>query len=260
VDSVASMASVAYKPTIAVANQKGGVGKTTTVANLAAALAARGRRVLAVDLDPQANLTTWLGVDASPATVADVLREPRRVADAIAPSRAAGVDLLYGSRETALAERELQSSPAPATVLRRALRAVDGYDYVLLDCPPALGLLSLNALVAANEVIVPVETRTMALAGLAHLLQTLDELVDAEVVASRLRARVLPTLYDGRVGLARDVLAHLQEHAGAELFRTPIRLNTKLAESFGHHRSIFEYAPTAPGAADYAALAEEIDS
>jgi chromosome partitioning protein len=255
----ASMSFVATSRVVAIVNMKGGVGKTTTAANLGHAIARQGARVLAVDLDSQHNLTTWLGSDAPGAMLGDALRDPKAARSAIAPSKAAGVDLLHGSRSTALAERELQNTPAPATALRRALRTIASeYDVVLLDCPPGLGLLSVNAIVAANEVLVPVETRTMALAGLGQLRETTRELVDAEVLAKPPQLRVVATMHDGRTGLARDVLRILRESDGVDTLATTIRLNSKVAESFGHGLTVFDYAPTANGAAHYSELAKEL--
>jgi chromosome partitioning protein len=246
--------------TVAIVNQKGGVGKTTTAVHLAHGLALLGAaRILAVDLDPQGNLTTWIGADDPPAkTIADVLSHPREALEAIGASRLAGVDLLYGSRESALAERELQTTAAPATALRRVLRAVETqYDAVIVDCPPALGLLAINAIVAADELIVPVEAATMALAGLSQVRATVAELVDAEVCEHPPRVRILVTRYDGRLGLARDVLDHLRGSDDVDLYSTVIRSSTKIAESFGHGQTALTYAPRSPGAIDYASFAKE---
>lgn len=245
---------------LVIVNQKGGVGKTTTAVHLAHGLALRQRRVLAVDLDPQANLTTWIGAEPPAATVAHALATPRDGNRAIAPSRLAGVDLMYGSQESALAERELQTTAAPATALKRILRAVEGlYDDIIIDCPPALGLLALNAIVAADELVIPVEAATMALAGLAQVRRTVEELVDAEVRERAPRVRVLVTRFDGRLGLARDVLDHLREAKDLELCTTVIRSSTKIAESFGHGKSVLTYAPRSPGALDYSQFAKEMN-
>lgn len=246
---------------VALLNEKGGVGKTTSAATLAHAFARRGRAVLAVDLDPQANLTAWLGNISPRATIANALTDYRSTNDAIGSSTATGVALLYGSREAADAADELRSSsPAPATALRRALRATDGrYDYVLLDCPPGVGVLSVNALVAASEIMVPVDSQAMALSGLAQLLKTLDELADAEILSQRPQINVFITRYDGRLALAREVRDYLASLEVAGLFEATIRVSTRLAECFGHQKTIYDYAPNEPVAADYERLAEEID-
>jgi chromosome partitioning protein len=248
-----------HRVVVTIINQKGGVGKTTTAVHLAHGLALLGRRALVVDLDPQANLSTWIGGDEPPVeTIADVLAKPRDAMLAIGPSRLAGVDLLYGSRETALAERELQATAAPATALKHVLRAVETpYDQVIIDCPPALGLLSINAIVAADELIVPVEAATMALAGLSQVRATVAELVEAEVCEREPRIRILVTRYDGRLGLARDVLDHLRGSDDVEVCSTVIRSSTKIAESFGHGQTALTYAPRSPGAIDYSSFAEE---
>jgi chromosome partitioning protein len=238
-----------HRVVVTIINQKGGVGKTTTAVHLAHGLALLGRRALVVDLDPQANLSTWIGGDEPPVeTIADVLAKPRDAMLAIGPSRLAGVDLLYGSRETALAERELQATAAPATALKHVLRAVETpYDQVIIDCPPALGLLSINAIVAADELIVPVEAATMALAGLSQVRATVAELVEAEVCEREPRIRIL----------ARDVLDHLRGSDDVEVCSTVIRSSTKIAESFGHGQTALTYAPRSPGAIDYSSFAEE---
>lgn len=247
--------------TIALLNEKGGVGKTTSAATLAHALARRGRAVLAVDLDPQANLTAWLGNALPRATVANALTDYRSTKDAIGSSSAAGVDLLYGSREAADAADELRSSsPAPATALRRALKAInEPYDFAILDCPPGVGVLSVNALVAAGTVMVPVDSQAMALSGLSQLLKTLDELADAEILSQRPAITVFVTRYDGRLALAREVRDYLGDLGVAALFNATIRVSTRLAECFGHQKTIYDYAPNEPVAADYERLAEEID-
>lgn len=246
---------------VAILNEKGGVGKTTSTATLAHALAKRGRTVLAVDLDPQANLTAWLGSAPPAATVANALTDHRLTPEAIGASSATGVDLLYGSRDVADAADDLRaSSPAPAVALRRALKALNGrYEYALLDCPPGVGVLSVNALVAAGTVLVPVDSQAMALSGLTQLLRTLDELADAEVIVDRPQLRAFVTRYDARLALAREVRDYLAGGDVATLLESTIRVSTRLAECFGHQKTIYDYAPTEPVATDYERLAREID-
>lgn len=245
---------------MAVINAKGGTAKTTTSVNLGHAFARRGRRVLVVDADSQHSATAWIGTDEPPEnTFADVLTNPKAVRAAIGASTVEGVGLLYGSRATALAERDVQTSPAPTTALKRALRLLREYDVVLIDSPPGLGVSALNAIVAAGELLVPIETQSMALAGLGLLRETLDELVEAEVLSSALAMRVVATMHDGRTALAREVLAHLRNGSGVEMCETVVRLNTRIAEAFGYRSSIFTVAPSSSGALDYQALAEELD-
>jgi chromosome partitioning protein len=243
----------------AIVNMKGGVGKTTTAVNLGAALARCGKSILVVDLDPQANATGWIGSGSPPtATVANALSDRKATPAAVGPSTAPGVDLAYGSRDLAGVAEDLRaSSPTPALALRAALKQLQPYDAVLIDCPPGLGLLSLNAMIAADSLIVPVDSQSMALAGVAQIRETLAELADAEVISEIPPARILLTMYDGRLSLDRAVGDHLREN-GLPVFQQAIRTNTKLAESYGLRQTIFEYAPTSTGAADHAALAEEI--
>jgi len=243
---------------VALVNHKGGCGKSTTAVNLAAALSKRGRRVLLIDADSQHSATTWIGTDAPPDFVfAHLLRRPTNAACAIGLSTVSGVDLLYGSRETAVAERELQAGTSPTTALRRALRAVTAYDDILIDSPPGLGCASLNAIVAADELLVPLEPHGLSLAGLGQLRETIADLVAAEVIAAEPPMRVVLCRYDGRLALAKEVAAHLRADASVTVSRTEIRLNTKLTECVGAHQSIFDYEPAAIGAADYSALSME---
>jgi len=180
----------------------------------------QGQRPLVVDLDAQASLTLWVGTGA-PSDLAGSLRE--RLADAIRPSAAAGVDLLHGSHETAGVAAEVQSSRSPVTALRRLLREIQGsYDFVFLDAAPGLDLLALNAIVAADELIAPVETQAMALSGLSLLTKTMDDLIEEELILARPPTRVLATKHDGRTGLGRDVLAYLRADGGLPVFGTCI--------------------------------------
>lgn len=244
---------------IAILNEKGGVGKTTTTATLGHALARLGKRVLVVDLDPQANLTAWLGRAPAPrASIANALVDHRAACDAIAPSTAAGVDLMYGSRATHEAADDLRaSSPAPALALRRALRDL-AYDVILLDCPPGVGTLSVNALCVADRVIVPIDSQAMALTGLQQVRQTIYELADAEVIQAQPTVWTLITRYDRRLALAGEVRDFLRDEVNGAHYAATIRLSTRLAECYGHAKTIFDYDLSAGVVGDYEMLAAEV--
>lgn len=242
---------------IAIMNQKGGVGKTTTAINLAAALASLGRTVLLVDMDPQANATLALGIEEK--QVGDTIFElllgqasfanaRRRIADRFEfiPS----CDALAG------AESELSRSEGRGVHLKRALEGVNGYDYVLIDCPPSLGILNVNVLVYVEEVFVPLQCQFFALAGISLLTRAVDVVRRAN--PSLRISGVVPCMYDARTGLAREVVEEIERVFPSQVFKTRIRNNVRLAEAPSHGKSIFEYAPDSHGAADYLALAREV--
>ncbi len=244
----------------AILNMKGGVGKTTTAVNLGAALAKLGDKTLIVDLDPQANATAWLSTEeeAPAITMADALLDRKKMTSAIRKSTAKGVDIAHSSRKIAGVADDLRaSSPTPAYALRNALKQASGYERILLDCPPGLGLLSINALIAADVIIVPIDSQTMALAGVAQIQETIEELVDGEIISGPPKTTLLVTMFDSRISLDRAVRDHLKEE-GFNCFKSVIRTNTKLAEAFGLRQSIFQYSPTSTGANDYSALAKEL--
>ena len=247
---------------IAVVNQKGGVGKTTTSVNLGAALAKRGQRVLLVDMDPQGNLTDHLLGDPPDgrerASIYDVLVEGKGVLACVVPTTTAGLSVLPSHEDLAGAELDLASVIGREVILKDALAEVpaDAFDWVFLDCPPSLGLLSLNALAAADEVFIALQTEFFAMRGLGALDRTVD--LVRRRINPRLRVGgIVPTLVDA-TRLSREVTDEVRAHYGPLLFESKIRTNIRLAEAPSHGRHIFDYAPDSPGAADYAALAEEV--
>jgi chromosome partitioning protein len=250
---------------IAIVNQKGGCGKTTTTVNLAGALAAEGHRVLVVDMDPQAHATLALGLepDDLEANLYEVLVEPAGAGrlDSIIVDVSDSIDLAPSSIVLSALEQKLASERHDARTERLAA-ALDGlpplYDFVLIDCPPNVGLLTFNALRAAREVIIPLETSFFAIDGVQKLLETISLLSDR--IGHRLHVRVLPTLYDGRTRYARNTLGEIRELFKELCFDSVVRLNVKLREAAKAGVPVSRYAPTAIGALDYASVAMELSA
>jgi chromosome partitioning protein len=245
---------------LACANQKGGVGKTTTIVNLATYLALAGRRVLVVDLDPQGNATSGLGVDRAlvESSIYSALVGDAGVRDLARPTQVEGLDLVPSNRDLAGAEVELIGIAQRERRLERALEgARHDYDHLLLDCPPAVGLLTVNALTAADGVLVPIQCEYYALEGLSQLLSTIELVRDH--LNPRLRlAGVLLTMYDSRTTLSADVAREVRAHLGRRVFDTVVPRSVRLAEAPSYGRPIARYSPESRGAQAYAALAAEV--
>ena len=245
---------------LALANQKGGVGKTTTSVNLAASLAATKRNVLLIDLDPQGNATMGVGIDknALEVTFCDVLLEGMEVHKALQRIENVGIDLLPANADMTAAEVSLMRADNAEQRLKSCLAPiVDDYDYILIDCPPALSMLTLNALVAADGVIIPMQCEYYALEGLTALMDTIEQ-VRSSVNPGLQVEGLLRTMFDTQNTLANDVSAQLIEHFGDRVYRTIVPRNVRLAEAPSYGLPALLYERTSRGALAYLALAGEM--
>lgn len=246
------------KRIFAVANQKGGVGKTTTSINLAAALGALERRVLLVDVDPQGNATRGLGQSAPAPNLYQVLTGEAPAAEAIRPSGFPNLDLLPADRELVGVEVEFVGLEGwQRRLAERLAPAVDGYDFVFLDCPPSLGHLTVLALVAATGVLVPLQCEYFALEGLSELVATVRRVAGAFNPGLAIDGVIL-TMYDDRTKLTRDVESEVRSHFGEAVFQTVVPRNVRLAEAPSHGQPILQYDIKSRGAEAYLALAREL--
>jgi chromosome partitioning protein len=243
----------------ALANQKGGVGKTTTAISLSAYLAAKGSKTLLVDVDPQANATSGLGFDKwrLARSVYDVLLGRCTAAEAILPSNRRSLEIIPASPDLAAIEIEMTGADAREWVLRQALQPLlNTYDFLVIDCPPSLGLLTVNALSAATDVIVPVQCEYLALEGLSLLLDTVERVRHGLNPDLRVFG-ILMTMFDPRTNLSEQVVEEVRQHYPATIFRTIIPRNVRLSEAPSYGQSILDYDAASRGAASYDALADE---
>ena len=246
--------------TFAIANQKGGVGKTTTTVNLAAALARSRKRVLVVDMDPQGNATMASGISKRELenSVLEVLLNEIPAQQAVVKSATGLYDLLPANSDLTAAELDLLNELMREQRLHNAVQTLaEQYDFILIDCPPSLNMLTLNALVAADGVIIPVQCEYFALEGLSDLVQTIQKV--AGIANHRLHIEgIVMTMYDARNTLTNDVSVQLKQHFGDKLYRTHIPRNVRLAEAPSHGQPIFNYDPASKGAVAYFGLAGEV--
>lgn len=245
---------------ISIVNQKGGVGKTTTAVNLGAFLAKKRKKVLIIDLDPQGNATSGYGFDKSGLenTVYDLLVNEEDISTVITPTSVKNVDMCPTNINLAGAEVELVSAISRETILKRAIEPVlDNYDYIIIDCPPSLGLLTINALAACEGVIVPIQGEYYALEGLTQLIDTIN-MIKKKLNPSIGILGVVITMHDRRTQLTKQVVEEVQKYFGDKVFKTFIPRNVRLAEAPSHGQTIDEYDAKSKGSLAYQALANEV--
>ncbi|HVR30511.1 MAG TPA: ParA family protein [Thermoanaerobaculia bacterium] len=242
---------------VAVVNQKGGVGKTTTAINLGAALGALERRVLLVDCDPQGNASRGLAIEASPPLLYEALRGESTLADCVRPTGFPGLDIVPSNRDLVGIEVEFVGQAGWEHRLREALGTIDGYDLVLLDCPPSLGHLTICALTAADRVLIPLQCEYFALEGMGELLATLRR-VRQTLNPSLEVAGIVLTMYDERTRLSKDVVAEVRRHFSDRVYNTVVPRNIRLAEAPSHGIPVLQYDIKSRGAQAYLSLAREL--
>ena len=248
--------------TISISNQKGGVGKTTTTINLGAALVSQGKRVLLIDLDPQGNASTGLGIlpEDRELTSYDVLLEDTPLAEAIVSTETEGLDIIPSTVDLSSADIELMSNEKRSFLLQDALLAAqanNAYDYILIDCPPSLNLLTVNAMVASDSVLVPLQSEFFALEGLSQLMLTIREIRSTANARLRIEGVVL-TMFDRRNNLSQQVEADARENLGDLVFKTVIPRNVRLSEAPSFAMPVLEYDPNSKGSRAYMQLAAEV--
>ena len=245
---------------ISIVNQKGGVAKTTTAINLSAALALAGKKILLLDMDPQGNASSGLGIETDELefSVYDVLINGRKIAETIHKTEVKNLVVLPSNIQLAGAEIELVSMENREFLLKNALKEVkDFFDYIIVDCPPSLGLLTLNSLVAATSVIIPIQCEYYALEGLSKLINTID-LVKSGLNKELEIEGVLMTMFDGRTNLSVQVVDEVKKYFGSKLFKAIVPRNVRISESPSYGKPVIIYAPASKGAEMYFLLGEEV--
>lgn len=245
---------------IAICNQKGGSSKTVTTINLGAALAKRGKTVLLVDLDPQSNTTIGIGIERYNlnCSIYDVLSNGMALDDIVLQTYLENLYLAPANLDLSSAERELIGTPLQNMALNKAISEsnINGYDFILIDCPPSLGILTVNALMACSEVLIPIDMSPFALEGIAQLLDTIDLIKELEHQVEI--TGVLATKYDVRNNISKEILSLTKQHFQDKVFSTKIRINTKINSACGEGMSVIDYAPKSRGSFDYFSLCEEV--
>ncbi|OIO33785.1 MAG: hypothetical protein AUJ70_02575 [Candidatus Omnitrophica bacterium CG1_02_40_15] len=240
--------------TIALINQKGGTGKTTTAINLGGALAAKGKKVLLIDFDPQANLTYSFGIKPEKGSITEFLQGKQALQTLLTNKE--GLDILPSSPALADFEVSIVNKIGRENLLKDRLNGVKGYDYVFVDCPPSLSILTVNALNATSEILIPLQMEILSLQGLSQLLGTIQEV--KQVLNKKLKVRgIVASMYDSRRKLTKEVMEEIEKNIKEKVFKTVIRECVKIAEAPSFAKSVLTYAPSSNGARDYMDLAKE---
>lgn len=240
-------------------NQKGGVGKTTSIINIGAAFGRQGKKVLIIDLDPQGNASSGLGIDKNnlEATIYEALSGEISLKEILLPTEEKGVDIIPSNAHLAAAERELDQLEDPSGVLKKLLEETTDYDFVLIDCPPSIGLLSINALVASHSLLIPIQAEYYALEGLGQLMDTMERIRESLNPELEIEG-ILITMYDRRNNLARDVDQELRNYFGDLVLNIRIPRNVRLAEAPSYGKSIFRHDRLSRGAFSYNKVSKEL--